>query len=112
MEIQIYKQLLVELTSSASTFDGVSQEVTDEIQEDIHELLDVIDITKHKSNIDGTVTSLQQLFDDLKTANKNNDKQRCIEAIGMIRGSIMDIESAFSNTADSMEKLLVSIRDA
>ena len=53
-----------------------------------------------------------QYFDQANNVYKEKDKQKCIESIAMIRASIMDIESAFSNAADSLEKIIVTIRDA
>ena len=48
---------------------------------------------------------------ELKKANQENDKQKCIESIAMRRCAISDIASAFSNAMDSMEKLIVTMRD-
>ena len=112
MNISIYSEILGELVQSANNFDGVTKDDVLEVEDDFSEILEMIDITGHQSNIDGVIKSTSQLLIELKEANAASDKQRCLEAIVMLRVSMMSIESAFSNAADSMEKLVVSIRDA
>ena len=111
MNTNLYLEILEQLKSSAVQFSNNPQELSDEILEDLSEVINVIDITVLKVNIDGEVKDVSQLLMELKNANKSNDKQKCIESIAMLRCIIADIESAFSNTMDSMEGLIVSIRD-
>ena len=112
MDINIYKKLLEEFVKSANSFDGVSKDEISELEEDFITILETIDITKHESNIDGVMKSTSDLITELMAANSQHDKQKCIESLAMLRARITDIESAFSNAADSLEKLVVSIRDA
>ena len=86
-------------------------EISDEIQEDFDEINQTIDIISLVRNVDGAEKDISQLLSELRDANKANDKQKCIESIAMLRCFISDVESAFSNAMDSMEKLVVTIRD-
>ena len=112
MNIEIYKELLEELTLSTKNFDGVTTEVAEEIYDDFQEIINSIDINQWEVNIDGTVKNITMLLGDLSHANRNQDKQKCIETVAMLRVAFSGIESAFSNTVDSMEKVVISIRDA
>lgn len=111
MNVHLYSEILEQLKISVDKFVVDDTNLTDEIQEDIMEIINVVDISDWKSNIDGTVKTVSQLLVDLDSANKNNDRQRCIGTIAMLRCAISDIESAFSNSKDSMEKLIITIRE-
>ena len=112
MDIKVYSTILREIEDSAEIFNGVSLEIKEELREDFEEIVESIDINEWKGNIDGTEKDLSVLLDELRNANGSGDRQRCIESIAMIRGAVSDLESAFSNAVDSMEKLIVAIRDA
>lgn len=113
IDITIYKEILEAVLKSAKAFDGVSIDSQAELKEDFDTIMEDIDITQHSStDTDGITKSTPDLLAELKVANSIKDKQQCIESIVMIRASIMDVELALSNATDSMEKLVVSIRDA
>lgn len=112
MDASIYQHLRNALKSSGVVFKGVSTEDIEEIDEDIQEIIDVLDIESWRANIDGEMKDFSQLLSELIQANEAGDKQKCIEAISMLRIGVASIESAFSNAKDSMEKLIVAIRDA
>lgn len=112
MDLTIYKDLLTELRLAAGRFEGPSEADSEALEEDFSEILESIDINKWSTNTDGTVKSIDALLREMAEANRNLDKQKCIESISMIRVALSDIESSFSNTLDSMEKLVLSIRDA
>ncbi|MEQ5835998.1 hypothetical protein [Marinobacter sp. NFXS9] len=109
MDASIYQNLRNALKSSGAVFEGPS---TEDIDEDIQEIIEVLHIESWKANIDGEMKDFSQLLSELVQANEAGDKQRCIEAISMLRIGVASIESAFSNAKDSMEKLIVAIRDA
>ncbi|MAA65981.1 MAG: hypothetical protein CL581_14550 [Alteromonadaceae bacterium] len=112
MDASIYQSLGNALKDSAAVFEGPSTENIEEIDEDIQTIVDVLDIESWRANIDGEIKDFSQLLSELVQANRVGDKQKCIEAISMLRIGIASIESAFSNAKDSMEKLVVAIRDA
>jgi hypothetical protein len=111
MDVSLYSELNEKLKTSTEVFLVGGQELSSEIEEDVSEIIAVCDISKWSSNIDGVVKDVSCLLSDLEDANRNKDRQQCIESIAMLRVAIGDIESAFSNTLDSMESLVVSIRD-
>ena len=113
MDTQIYKQILTEVLKASETFDGVSPEDVEELKEDFETIFEDINISKNSSTYTGGIVKFTtDLLDELKSANTEANKQKCIESIVMIRASMMDVEAALSNAADSLEKVVVSIRDA
>ena len=112
MDASIYQSLRNALKSSGAVFERPSTEDIEEIDEDIQEIIDVLNIESWRANIDGEMKDFSQLLRELDQANEAGDKQKCIEAISMLRIGVASIESAFSNAKDSMEKLTVAIRDA
>ena len=113
MDTQIYKQILTEVLKATETFDGVSPEDVEELKEDFETIFEDINISKNSSTYTGGIVKFTtDLLDELKSANTEANKQKCIESIVMIRASMMDVEAALSNAADSLEKVVVSIRDA
>ncbi|WP_144395642.1 hypothetical protein [Pleionea sediminis] len=113
IDIDIYNEILNELLVSSQVFKGVSQEISLELKEDFETIVEDIDISKHSATYTGGVTKTTlDLLEELKQANMAKDKQKCAESIACLRSSIMSAESALSNAADSLEKLVVSIRDA
>ncbi len=113
MDSEIYKHILTEVLKASKAFEGVSSEDVEEVIEDFETIFENIDISKNSSTYTGgIVKSTVDLLDELKLANTETNKQKCIESIAMIRASIMGVESALSNAADSLEKVVVSIRDA
>ncbi len=111
MNISIYPEMLLQLERSSKQFLGDDQALNDELKEDFETIIDEIDINTWKENIDGVVKDAAQLLLELSQAIEHKDRQKCIESIAMLRIPISNIESAFSNAKDSMEKLVVSIRD-
>lgn len=99
------------LTESANTFLIEKDEISGNISEDFSTIIDDHDISAWKSNIDGEVKGVDDLISELDIALKTKDRQKCIESIAMLRCAIADAASAFSNAMDSMEELVVSIRD-
>ena len=113
MDSQIYKSILIEVLKASETFEGVSPEDVEELTEDFRTIFEDIDISRNSSTYTGgVVKSTTDLLDELTLANTETNKQKCIESIAMLRASIMELESALSNAADSLEKVVVSIRDA
>ncbi|WGO98115.1 hypothetical protein QFX18_19090 [Saccharophagus degradans] len=113
IDISIYNEILEEILKSVESFEGVSKADTEEVKEDFESVIEDVDINLHSSSYTGgKVKTTSDLLDELRSANTHLDKQKCIESIAMLRSSIMTIETAFSNAADSMEKIVVSIRDA
>ena len=111
MDVSVYLQLKNDLKESAELFLSEGAELAEEVEEDISSIIDVCDITNWKSNIDGEVKDVSQLMLELEEANRSNNRQKCIESIAMLRIAISDVASSFSNSIDSMEELVVSIRD-
>ena len=107
----IYSELNSELQKSARTFDSSNLSLVEEISDDISTIEEVHDITKWKTNDSGPVIGFRKLLDELRQANVDGDRQKCIESIAMLRIAISDLSSAYSNAMDSMEELIVSIRD-
>lgn len=113
IDISIYNSILEEILKSVESFDGVSKANIEEVKEDFETIIEDIDINLHSATYTGgVVKTTPDLLAELKSANEKLDKQKCIESIAMIRSSLMTIESALSNAADSMENIVVSIRDA
>ncbi len=111
MDKAVYSQLLNELKSSVDAFLIDGDVVSGEVEEDISAIIEDGDILSWESNIDGVIKDFHQLLSELELANKNQDRQKCIESIAMLRSAIATVASAFSNTMDSMEQLVISIRD-
>lgn len=113
IDIDIYNNILEEVLKSANTFDGVSDNDKEELQEDFNSVMNHIDINSRSSTYTGgVIKNTADLLMELKFANANMDKEKCIESIAMIRATIMDVETALSNATDCLEKVVVSIRDA
>lgn len=112
MNPDLYVKLLRELKLSANSFLGDGTELSDEVEEDISSIIDSVDISSWECNVDGVIKNFSQLLYELNEANSKLDRAACIQAIAMLRIAISDIENAFSNSMDSMESLLVSIRDS
>ena len=111
MNVEFYSKLLQELKTSVVYFLKDGTNLSNEVEEDISSIIETVDITSWTNNIDGVVKNSFQLLTELKESNEEHDRQKCIESIAMLRVAIADIENAFSNTKDSMENLIVSIRD-
>lgn len=111
MDTNIYSEILEQLQVSTKQIHHDALDISTEIDEDINEIIKVVDINSWEANIDGEIKNIQQILLELKTANHCSDKSNIISSIAMLRCAICDIENAFSNTMDSMESLIVSIRD-
>ena len=107
----LYRQMLNGLQLAASTFLPGEQDVSDELKDDFETILEVHDISTWRSNIDGRMKSVPDLIVELQESIADGDKQKCIESVAMLRGAIADLEGAFSNAKDSMERLIVQVRD-
>ena len=111
MNKDIYHSLMEMLLSSVEKFSPSNKSLAEELQEDFETIIEDCDITEWKANIDGSVKGVNDLIFDLTSSIKENDRQKCIESIAMLRCAIADIASAFSNAMDSMENLVVTVRD-
>jgi hypothetical protein len=111
MSIKIYSEILGNLKDSIEVFLDQRNDLSEEIDEDMLSILECFDIESCRMNINGNMKSIDDLLGEISQANKAEDRQKCIENISMIRAAIMDIESSFSNAADSLESVIVSIRD-
>ena len=111
MNKDIYSRILSTLALSADKFSPDNSSLPEELKEDFEAIIEDCDIATWKSNVDGRVKSVDDLLLAINASIKENDKQRCVESVAMLRCAFSDIASAFSNATDSMEKLAVSIRD-
>lgn len=111
MNKHIYSKFLSGLLASISTFLRDKEGVSEEILEDISTIIEVHDISLWTANVDGRAMSFNDLLSDLNNAIESNDRQKCLEAIVVLRCAIADVSSAFSNAQDSIEQLTVRIRD-
>ena len=107
----VYKELNSELQRSVRTFDSSNSDLLQEVDDDISTIDEVQDINSWNINVDGVVKSFSMLLAELKDANNDGDRQKCTESIAMLRIAISNLSSAYSNALDSMEDLIVSIRD-
>lgn len=101
MNSKSYSELLGLLEACIAKFSVDDKEIADDISEDFGELLKV-----HTEE-----DSIAEIMERMSLNTEVGDKQKCIESLALLRVSIMNIESAFSNSADSLEKLIIAIRD-
>jgi len=111
MHPNVYYDLLRELKSSVSIFLPDEEQLGVELEDDIRSIIDSIDYSRQQYNIDGEVMTVAELIQRLSESNEKNDRQKCIEDIAILRGALADIEVAFSNSVDSLNAIVVAIRD-
>ncbi|ROT98919.1 hypothetical protein EB809_12770 [Marinobacter sp. R17] len=110
MDRLFYSDLLRELVAVAENF-SIDDSLREEVEEDFSSIEEVIDICGRRLNVDGVVKNVPEILKELAQANREGDRQKCLNSIAMLRCAIADIASAFSNAMDSMENLVVAIRD-
>lgn len=110
-ENTMYGQLQDLIADSIEIFLGDEAELMGEIQGDINTIREVCEISKWSVSADGVEKDFSRFLLELKDANNENNRQKCIESIAMLRVAIANIASAYSNAMDSMEDVVVKIRD-
>lgn len=111
MNEHTYRKILDRLILSANIFLAEGSNVSNEVSEGFTTIIEDSDISMWKSNVDGQIKTVSDLLFELDTAINKKDRQRCIELISILRCANADIASAFSNATDSLENLVVSIRN-
>ncbi|WP_298451603.1 hypothetical protein [uncultured Marinobacter sp.] len=111
MNKDLYSEILKALVLAAEKFPAGNGDVSEEIKEDFETIIDECDISRWRVNVDGCTKGVGNILSDLDVSIKEGDRQKCVESIAMLRCAIADIASAFSNAMDSMEGLVVTIRD-
>ncbi|MBK1887459.1 hypothetical protein [Marinobacter sp. DY40_1A1] len=111
MNKDIYLKLSASLMLAVKKFLIGNNEIYQEIKEDFETIVAECDISAWCANIDGTTKNVGHIIADLDDAIKEGDRPKCVESIAILRCAIADINSAYSNAIDSMEDLVVSIRN-
>lgn len=93
-----YSQLL---SSAASQFAGVSDDVFNDIKED------VVSVENLRNDMD----DFSNYLSILEKAISDNDRKGSVEAMLLARVTICNAENAYSNLAESIEALAVELRD-
>lgn len=102
MRIDVFRRLSESLMCLKELFISEDELPKKELNEDLNAVLSI-----DKEN-EMLLDSIQKIERAISLA----DSQKYIEAVALARVSIMNIESAFSNLADSMEELVVVVRDS
>lgn len=99
------------LVMSAEKFSADNVSIAETIKEDFDAIVEGCDMGAWSVNVDGDTKGVDELLFDISESIKENDRQRCVESIAVLRCAIADMASAYSNAMDSMESLVVAIRD-
>ncbi len=89
------------LSLAANKFEGASDNVISDIEEDF------MSVKSLRNDMD----DFSQYLSMFEEAISNDDKQGSVEAMLLARVVVCSVENAYSNLAESVEKLAVELRD-